>query len=112
MAVSPTLVAVVGADQSVSVFRVPRTWYKDDPPVERVATILPSDKSEGKAFKVEWIRKASSGEHTLAIGSESGVILVDPTKDLDGKTFDQLTQSNKLLDTEGVSLGQRVRDAN
>lgn len=99
-------IALVGPDHSVSVFKVPEHWDKDEPPTELIAHISgaqPDVEGIGAPNRVEWVRK--DGGSYLAIGGDSGVVIVKPDQ-LKGErdlTIGRLETQNKVLKTEGVS---------
>ena len=111
IAVTPTRVAVVGGDRSVSVFEVPLEWEVDDPPCGAGLHFSPGlvsvenadTGSLGPVQRVEWVRK--DGQECLAIGGDQGVIVVSPDR-YRGKTnmdMTKLVKEHKLLKTQGVS---------
>lgn len=73
LAATPTLLAVVAADSSITVFRVPEHWDRDDLVCQEIAYFSPP--SSSRVLQVEWVTKASAS--ALAIGTPSGVSLVD-----------------------------------
>lgn len=99
MAVTPTLLAVVGADRSISAYRIPRSWSSDDPTCDRLIHLYGPSTDSGTPFKVEWVRKGS--EHLLAIGGANGLVLIDPAHA--GKRLDDVVRKHKVLIAEGVS---------
>lgn len=99
MAVTPTLLAVVAADHSIIVYRLPQSWSKDDPVCERILHLHGSSSEIGKPFKVEWVGKTPDPQ--LAIGGDKGVVLVDPT--LGVKQLEDVVRKHKLYITDGVS---------
>jgi hypothetical protein len=110
LAVTSTSVAVVGADHSVTIFSVPSTWDRDDPPCEVLAHLPPGNVSElggkdglGLVSKVEWLRK--DGREWLAIGGGAGVGIIRPEdlKGQQGLNLMTLARDSKVLKTEGVS---------
>ena len=110
IAVSGDLVAIVGPDHSVTVFRVPEEWTKDDPPVEMLGHVTPSRDEEdmdadlGEITQVEWVEKVK-GEKQLAIGGPGGVVIVnmEAIKGRDEISTADLARENKVLATDGVS---------
>ena len=86
IAVTPTRVAVVGGDRSISIFEVPLEWEAEDPPCGIALHFSPSQTSGanadtstlGPVQRVEWVRK--DGQEWLAIGGEQGVVVVSPDR--------------------------------
>jgi hypothetical protein len=107
IAVIADSIALVGPDHSVSVFKVPEHWDKDEPATELITHISaaqPDVEGTGSPNRVEWVRK--DGGSYLAIGGDSGVIVIKPDQ-LKGErdlTIGHLESQNKVLKTEGVSL--------
>lgn len=73
LAVTPTSVAVVGADYSVTIFTVPETWDQEDLEGTEVSYLAPSPNVP--VSQVEWIQKHSSV--CLAISTSRGIITLD-----------------------------------
>ena len=102
MTVTPTLLAVIGADYSVSAYRIPRTWSEDDVATERLLHLPGASFEVGVPFKVEWKLSTGKGSpNLLAIAGKRGVVLVDPA-DVDQK-LGRAAPKPKLLTAEGVS---------
>lgn len=117
IAVTSTRVAAIGGDGSVTVFGVPPSWDRDDPPCDTLLHIESSrdmgqqyddeeqkgsTQSIGDTKQIEWVRK--DGGESLVIGGSAGVIIVSPSAYM-GKDIDMadLVRSNKVLRAEGVS---------
>lgn len=73
IAATLTLVAVVSADSSITVFRVPERWHRDDQACQEIAYI--ASPSVARVSRVDWVTKGASP--TLTIGTNEGVVLVD-----------------------------------
>ena len=114
MAVASTSVAVVGSDRSVTVFKVPMTWERDDPPcemavhVDNVGSIQEDERTMGDVFRVEWVKK--DDRDWLAVGCEQGVVLFEPEKVRDERdlSVEHLAKRFKVLKTEGVSWSTTI----
>ncbi|WOO81004.1 uncharacterized protein LOC62_03G004532 [Vanrija pseudolonga] len=84
LAVTANGVAVIGSDGAVSVFRVPTSWAKNDPPCPLIFQLGPvtSDQvgpehSIGDINRVEWVKR--EGADWLAIGGTEGVAILNPS---------------------------------
>lgn len=99
------MVATVGSDHSVTVHRVPRSWYEDDPSCETILSLpgvsTASTQPLGAPFKVEWVLKGSS--YLLAVGMPDGVIVFDPERSAHVSSWEGIIKGNKVLRTDGVS---------
>lgn len=101
MSVTATSVAAVGADHSVTVFRVPKAWTKDDPPCQQILHLSGVSEQLGALTKVEWVDRGV--ESLLAIAGSAGVALFHPQREGETTNLEQLGKNNKILSTEGVS---------
>jgi hypothetical protein len=110
LAVTETLVAVVGHDHSVTVYQVPRGWDRDDPRCDLVNYLPPGHDADGEGIgmvdRVEWINR-SNGEALVLAGRE-GVVVVDLgqlKKASPGSDVASIVAQSKVLKTDGVSFG-------
>ncbi|ORY31618.1 hypothetical protein BCR39DRAFT_525930 [Naematelia encephala] len=106
LAVISTSVAIIGADRSITVFRVPVGWDRDEPPSAVVLHVTPSRTSKtdglGSLEKVEWVKK--DGSDWLAVGGPDGVVIFQPEvvgRDGHATMEEVLEKSRKILRTEG-----------
>ncbi|KAK8853387.1 hypothetical protein IAR55_004091 [Kwoniella newhampshirensis] len=102
-AVTSNLVAAIGYDHKISVYRVPTSWEQNDPEVDMLCNCLGVGGPLGPLKKVEWVKK--EGRDFLAIGGMEGVLVVDPSALGNPNTLTHLedvVKSNKLLKTDGT----------
>ncbi|ORX39427.1 hypothetical protein BD324DRAFT_619680 [Kockovaella imperatae] len=113
LAVTSTLVAMIGVDHSVTVFQVPKNWTKDDPPTQMILHMTQKGADDeadtasiGALFRVEWVERGKS-EPLLAVGGPNGVIVFDPMsyRDRDLVTLADVSSEHKRLSTEGRLVG-------
>ena len=100
--VQSTHIAAVGADRSITVFRVPSSWNQDDPPCPQILHIRPSPTSQlTELNQLEWIDRGE--ESLLAIGGTGGMLVIDPKKEGKETDVETLAKKHRVLSTEGVS---------
>lgn len=113
IAVHPTGLAAVASDGSVSVFRVPAHFERNDPNCPLMLYLpsisedeVPAGKSLGTVNQVEWVRRDSATEHNwLAIGGTSGAVIIKPSEwsDDDGEADPRsVLSASTVLKTNGV----------
>nr|XP_031861587.1 uncharacterized protein CI109_002817 [Kwoniella shandongensis]KAA5528659.1 hypothetical protein CI109_002817 [Kwoniella shandongensis] len=101
-AVTSNLVAAIGYDQKISVYRVPMTWDQNDPQVDMLCNCIGVGGPLGRLMKVEWVRREN--RDYLAIGGTEGVLLIDPGYLGSPDVLSNLTDiaaTNKILKTDG-----------
>jgi len=103
--------AVVASDGSVSVFTVPASWSRDDPPCPLIFTmgpiapdLVPADKALGDINHIEFVRRQGTDKPSLAIGGTEGVVIVHPHDWAGSPQADarEVLTSSKVLKTTGV----------
>lgn len=113
IAVHPTGLAAVASDGSVSVFRVPARFERNDPDCPLLFYLpsiseneVPAEKSLGSVNQVEWVRRDSATEHNwLAIGGTAGAVIIKPSEwsDDDGEANPRsVLSASTVLKTNGV----------
>lgn len=94
IAVSPTRIAALAADHSITVYEVPTSWSHDDPNCLRALHILGGsgdDSDIGQPKQIEWVDRGDM--IMLAVGGSKGVVMFNP-RDV-GNTAKQRTISMK-----------------
>lgn len=113
IAVHPTGLAAVASDGSVSVFRAPLRFDRNDPDCPLLFYLpsisedaVPSEKSLGSVNQVEWVRRDSATEYNwLAIGGTAGAVIIKPSEwSDDGVEADprSVLSASTVLKTNGV----------
>jgi hypothetical protein len=86
---TPTLVAVLTGDSSVTIYQVPATFTREDAQSKQLAqlpaespTVKPIDyelagKRFSKCFKLEWVAMKDAAMPSLAIAGPDGIIFVE-----------------------------------
>lgn len=106
---TPTSVAAVGSDGSVTVFRVPAQWNRDEPPCEQILYIPAETGVEGEnqtlgpISRVEIVERADEGDK-VAICGPGGLVLVDVHQEGGQAQIEDLAERYKVMTTEGVSF--------
>ncbi|RXK40789.1 hypothetical protein M231_01848 [Tremella mesenterica] len=77
MTVSPTSVAVLGSDGSITAFQVPKQWSRENPAVSVMLHVnLTHNTTIGVPRQIEWIK-----DGRLAVAGTEGVLLVYPRQE-------------------------------